>query len=332
MRKWLSIIVAVVTIAALAAVGCGGDDKKATDDGGGGAAAELTAKQIVKKSSTTMEGVNSATMGLDMTLGVTGDASKVTDEQMKALLSSPITVAMDGKVGNDPQKLDVTLTAELMSKKYDVGLRMADKVVYVQWDGTWYSISEDMVQGMTGSTASPSAAEEAKLTDLIKQLGIDPNTWASNYTIEGEEDVAGVTTYHISEAIDIEKVATDMSTLLGSASGLGSILGSTAEGADPEDLQKSVEMLKTAVKDVQVDYWIGKDDFYMYKTTASAKIDFMALPEADRQGAEGLESMDFSMEFTMADFNKDFTVEVPSGAKSFEELMNTLMQSGGLSL
>jgi hypothetical protein len=335
MRKWLSILVAVMAIAALVAVGCGdnGTDGGSGGDGGDGTdVAELTAQQMVKKSNEAMETMKTVAMDLDMALAVKGDAAKITDEQAKALLSSPIAVKMAGNVGNDPQKLDMTMNADAMGQTFDIGLRMDGDTVYLQYNGTWYSIPKDMASGITGATASPSAAEDAKLTDLYKQLGIDPKLWARDYTIVGEEDVNGVTTFHISQTVDMEKVATDLSKLTSSAAGLGSIVGGSTGSTDPEDLQKAIDTMKAAIKDVKVDWWIGKDDFYLYKMTASAMVDFMALPEADREGAEGIESMDFDLTLNMSDFDKDFTVEVPADAKPFEELMNDLMQSGGLSL
>jgi hypothetical protein len=334
MRKWLGILVAVMAIAALVAAGCGGGDKNTSGSGGSssGGSGDLTAQEIVTKSNAAMSNIKTTAMDMNMDLAIKGDAAKMTDPQAKQLLSSPITVKMAGNVGNEPQKLDVTLNANAMGQKFDIGLRMDGDTIYVQYTGAWYEIPKDMASGITGATPSPNASEEAKLTDLYKQLGIDPNNWATEFTIVGEEDVNGVTTYHISEAIDMEKVAADLSKLMGSASGLGSIVGGSSGSTDPEELQKTIDTLKQAVKDIKVDWWIGKDDFYMYKLTASAMLDVMAMPEADRQGAEGLESIDLTMALGMSDFDKDFTVEVPANTKPFDQLMNDLMQSGGLSL
>lgn len=329
MRKWLSILVAVMAIAALVAAGCGGGDEDG-NGGNGGDGGKMSAKEIVAASQKAMNDIKSAAFDMSMEIAIKGDTSKVTDPQAKQLLSSPIAVKASGKVGNVPQKLDMTMSADAMGQKFDLGMRMDGDVVYVQFMGTWYEIPKDMAQGMTG--ASPAPDETQKLTDAYKQLGIDPNTWASEYTLVGEEDVNGVATYHIAVTVDMEKIAADLSKLAGSASGLGSIVGGQAGTTDPEELQKTLDMLKAAVKDVKVDYWIGKDDKYMYKLDASGMLDVAALPEEERQGAEGLESMDFSMTMTMSDYNKDFTVEKPADAKPFDQLFNDLMQSGGLSL
>jgi hypothetical protein len=334
MRKWLGILVAVMAIAALVAAGCGGGGDKQSSGGSssGGSSGSLTAQEIVTKSNAAMSNIKTAAMDMNMDVAIKGDASKMSDPQAKQLLSSPITIKMAGNVGNEPQKLDMTMNAAAMGQKFDIGLRMDGDTIYLQYNGTWYEIPKDMASGITGATPSPSASEQAKLTDLYKQLGIDPNNWSTEFTIVGEEDVNGVTTYHISEGIDMEKVATDLSKLLGSASGLGSIVGGSSGTTDPAELQKTLDSLKQAMKDIKVDWWIGKEDFYMYKLTASAKMDVMALPAADRKGAEGLQSVDFTMALNMSDFDKDFTVEVPANAKPFDQLMNDLTQSGGLSL
>ncbi len=330
MRRWVGLLLALLMLAAVAAAGCG-DSGDSGDGGGGSGAAELTAQDIIAKSNAAMADIASAAFTMDLSMTVQGDASQVTDEQTKQLLSSPITVKADGKVGNEPQKLDMTLAAKAMGQSFDIGMKMDAEKVYLSFMEQWYEIPKDMAESMTG--ASPAAeADQQKLTDMYKQLGIDPNTWAAEYTVVGEEDVNGVSTYHVSQAVDMEKVATDISKLANSASGLGSLVGGGTESADPEDVQKAVEILKTAVKDVKIDWWVGKDDFYLYKMTASAMMDMAALPAEDREGAEGVDSVDFSLMMGMSEFNQDFTVEPPASAQPFEQMMNDLMQSGGLSL
>jgi hypothetical protein len=330
MRKWLSILVAVMAIAALVAAGCGGSDDNGGGGDTGGGNGDMSAQEIITASQKAMDGIQTAAFDMDMKLAIQGDASLMTDPQAQQLLASPIAVKASGKLGNEPQKLDMTMTADAMGQSFDLGMKMDGEVVYLQYMGQWYEIPKDMATGITGASPAPDAESE-KLTDAYKQLGVDPNAWASGYTNEGEEDVNGVKVYHITQQIDIDKVAADLSKLAGSASGLGSIVGGQA-GTDPEDLQKSIDMLKAAVKDVKVEYWIGVDDSYIYKMQAAAMIDIAALPEEERQGAEGLESMDFSMMLSMSDYNQDFSVEPPSGAKPFDQLFNDLMQSGGLSL
>jgi len=330
MRKWLSILVALLVVAALVAAGCGGSDDDG-DGGGSGDNGDMSAADIVKKSEQAMANMNSAAFAMDMTMSMEGDASAVADPQAAQLLSSPIKVTASGKVANQPQKLDMTMKADAMGQAFDLGLKMDGDTIYLQFMGSWYEIPKEMAEGMTGATPAPEGDEE-NLTEIYKQLGIDPNTWAADYTLEGEEDVNGVTCYKITQQVDIDKVAADLSKVADSASGLGAITGGQDIASDPEELQQSIDMLKKAVKDVKVEMWIGKDDYYLYRTAGGATIDLTALPEEDRQDMEGVESMDFAMDLSMSDFDKDFTVEPPSGAKPFDELFNDLMQSGGLSL
>lgn len=330
MRKWLSILVVVMAVAAVVAAGCGGSDDKG-NGGGDGGNGDMSAQEIMTASQKAMNGIKTAAFDMDVTLAIKGDASKMTDPQAKQLLSSPISVKAAGKIGNEPQKMDMTVKADAMGQAFDLGMKMDGETVYLQYMGTWYAIPKDMAEGITGASPAPDSAETQKLTDAYKQLGIDPDTWASGYTIEGEEDVNGVATYHISQQIDIDKVATDISKLAGSASGLGSIAGGET-GSDPEEMQQTIDMLKAGVKDVKVEYWVGKDDSYIHKMQASAMLDVAALPESERQGAEGLESVDFSMTMNMSDYDQDFAVEAPADAKPFDQLFNDLMQSGGLNL
>ena len=328
MRKWLSILVALLVVAALVAAGCGGSDDGGDD--GGGDDGDMSAAGIVEKSNEAMAKMNSAAFAMDMSMTMKGDASKIDDAEAAQLLSAPITVTASGKVANDPQKLDMTMKADAMGQAFDLGAKMDGDIIYLQFMGNWYEIPKDMAEGMTGASPAPEGDQE-NLTEIYKQLGIDPETWAADYTLEGEEDVDGVTCYKISQQVDIEKVAADLSKVANSASGLGAITGGSDITSDPEELQKGIDTLKAAVKDVKIEMWIGKDDYYLYKMSAGGMIDVAALPEEDRQDMEGLESMTLAMELSMSDFDEDFTVEPPAGAKPFDQLFNDLMQSDGLS-
>lgn len=329
MRKWLISLLALVAVVALLAVGCGGDNQgqevSASPSATGGEQ-ELTAQQIVDNSQAAMAGLKSASFGLDLSAAVQGDTAKMTDEQLKAMAQSPITVTGQGKVSNEPQKADMTISANFAGQAIDVGLRMDGDSIWVQFMDTWYVVPKDMLSSMTGASPAPSASPSAltqQLMDQIKGLGVDPSAWSQELTLVGEETVDGVDTYHISQTLDIDKMAADLVKVMGSVS---SLTGST-DVPDTQETEEAVTMIKESLKDLTLDYWYAKDTFYLSKIVAGADLDFTA--QADAQ-AEGVDSMSFDFTMGMSDFDQDVAVEAPADAQPFEQLMNALMSSGAL--
>lgn len=327
MRKWL-IILALVAVAALVVVGCGGGEENgsasspaASESAGGDVA--LTAAEIQQKVGEAMEGMQSVAMDFTASLQVDGDASKATDEQTKALIGSPVALSAKGDVSNEPQKLDVTVDFQGMGQNLAIGLRMDGDQIWVQFMDKWYVVDQTMLQGMTGASPSPSATD-GKLTDQIAELGFDPAKWVSEWTLVGEETLNGADVYHLTATIDIEQIATDLSGSLGS---LGAVSG---EAADPEDVKQAIRVFRSGLKEVSLDEYVLKDTFYLAKAEAKGTFDMSRLAEADREGAQGIDSVDFSGTIGLSNFDEPVTVEAPANPLPFTDLMNAIMQSGVL--
>jgi hypothetical protein len=330
MRKWL-ILMVLAAVAALVAAGCGSSGgsggSSAAPSASSGAGAKLSAAAIMKKSEAAMQKMNSAAVDANVSMKVNGDTSKITDAQTKALLGSPIAVSAKGDISNDPQKADMTVDLQFMGQTLTLGLRMDGTQTWVEFENTWYTVDQSTLQGITGASASPAPSASTNLTDTFKQLGIDPQGWVGTWTLAGEETLDGADVYHLTGTIDMAKLAKDISGLTSSASGLGAITGGSTSGTSAQDLQKAVDSLKTAVKNVSIDEYIQKDTFYLAKLDAKATLDMTALPAADRKGAEGIDSMDFSAAMGMSNFDQAVSVTAPPNPKTMNDLLTAIMGS-----
>lgn len=329
MRRWLILMVLAV-VAVVVAAGCGssgGSSGSSTPSATSGAGGALSAAVIQQKCETAMAKMNSAAVDGNVGMKVNGDTSKISDAQTKALLGSPISVSAKGDVQNDPQKADVTVDLQFMGKTLTLGLRMDGQQAWVEFENTWYAVDQSTLQGLTGASASPAPSSSSDLTDSFKQLGIDPRSWVGSWKLVGTETLDGADVYHLNGTVDMAKLAKDIAALSSSASGLGAITGSSSS-TSPEELQQAVNSLKTAVKNVSIDEYVQKDTFYMAKLSAKATLDMTALPASDRQDAEGINSIDFSADIGMSNFDQAVSVSAPSNPKTFQDLMTAIMQSG----
>jgi hypothetical protein len=330
MRRWLVLFVAAVALAALVAAGCGGSSSSSTSTpaSSSGGAAGLTAQQIVDKSNAAMQSVKSAAFALDLTASIKGDASKVTDSTTKALLKSPITVNAKGSFSNEPQKADMTLTAAIAGQTLDVGLKMDTGKVWIDFMNQWYVIDQSMLSGLTGSSPAPSATSGAltqQLQDQIKALGIDPTKWSEGYTLAGTETLDGAEVYHVQQAINVDQLVNDILKLSSTASSLG-IGGASPSPGTEEQLQKVAQGFKDALKGLKIDYYYEKGNYHLRKVAAAATMDFSGNADA---AAQGLKSISFNFGLTLSNFDEPVTVEPPSSAKPFQDLLQALMGSSG---
>jgi hypothetical protein len=79
--------------------------------------------------------------------------------------------------------------------------------------------------------------------------------------------------------------------------------------------------IERSVKDAKVDIYTGVDDHALRRLALSVTL---AVPKDAQQQAGGLRSGDLRFDLTIADLNKDQTIEAPADALPFSELQSQL--------
>ena len=318
MRRYMAVLVALLLLVALAAGGCGSKKKNA-----GGSSGNLTADQVSVKGLDATKNLKSAAFKMDMTLNVKADTAKMTDQSTAALLAKPITLTGSGNISNEqPQKLDATLAIGAGGMTINAGMKFDGQKAWVDVMDTWYELPAETMSALTGG-ASPGASP-GNLTDQLSTLGIDTSSWISAHTLLGNEQIDGTDCYHLSDTVDMAALSQSLGTLMQSAGSLSSVLGGTSTGTSQKDLkaaQDAIKQLQTMLKDVKLDAWYETGTFDMRKLTASATMDFSAVPDAAKQG---LQSGDFKFELDLSNFGESVTVTPPANAKPFDQLIGGL--------
>ena len=150
----------------------------------------------------------------------------------------------------------------------------------------------------------------------LATLGIDPRRWLTDPKNEGEAKVGDTDTIKITGGVDINKLLDDVNTALDKARGLG------VQGSDqlPEKLtDQQKQEAADAIKDLKVEIYTGKEDTTLRRMVVNTTV------EAPNNGGTGTLSLDFQL----LDLNEDQSIEAPSGAKPFDQLLGQL---GGLGL
>ena len=142
--------------------------------------------------------------------------------------------------------------------------------------------------------------------------------WVVDAEEEGDEEVAGVETTHVSGKLDVTRVLDDLNSVVQEAAKLGGTIGQQAPPALTDEQKSQIE---DVVDDPSFDAYIGKDDDTLHRL--SADLDF-EVPEDSREAVGGLEGgrVSFSIEF--ANIGSAQPIVAPEDARPIDELTQQL--------
>ena len=107
---------------------------------------------------------------------------------------------------------------------------------------------------------------------FFERLGVDPQTWLTNLSNEGDEDVEGTETIHIHGDADVDQIVSDLARIAQRVPG----------GAAPELDQAQLDQVKNAIKEASLDVYSGKDDQILRKLSLSLSIEPTGVADASR--------------------------------------------------
>ena len=189
----------------------------------------------------------------------------------------------------------------------------------MNFQGTDYAVSNQVFQQFkAGYEQAQKQSAEKNDQQSLATLGIDPRRWLTDAKNAGEAKVGDTDTIKITGGVDVNKLLDDVNTALEKARNLG------VEGSDslPEKLtDQQKQQAADAIKDLSVEIYTGKDD-----TTLRRMLVDMGV-EADEGGQKTAGTL--TLDFQLLDLNEDQSIEAPSDAKPFDQLLGQL---GGLGL
>lgn len=295
------LIVALVALAAAAPSGCGGGDSGGEDVTG------LLDRAFGQS-------VESADVTLDAELEIDGAAGL--DAPVKIEASGPY-IAGDG--GLPRLDIEVAVSAQGAGQTVRAGLLSTGDRAFVKFGGEFYEQPAEAVQRANRELRDGGGGEGSSLGDL----GLQPGDWVAEGSDEGEEEVAGVQTRHVSAKLDVRALVSDLNRL---AQRSQEAVGGVAPGTPSPLTGEQLDQVEEVVEDPRFDVYVGEDDVVR---RISANLEF-AVPEDQRADVGGIEggSLRFSLE--LADVGGDQEVEAPADARPIADLAQQLQGLGGL--
>jgi hypothetical protein len=304
-------LIPVLVVAALVA-GCGSSSGSGSSGGGSGGGSSVsadTATGVLAAAQSATKGATSA--AFDATMDVTVHGNLQGAGAGAAMLQGPIKLELKGNAGkaaNGTAKFDVHFALNFSGGSFSGEALSPDgKTLYLQMPALlgpgWNSIP---LTGLTsgGSSGSGSGAGSSSSLAQLKALGIDPSKWLKNLSLQSS---SGQDT--ISADLDLQQVFSDVSK-----AGTSSIT--------PKD-QKQFQQIEQAVTKAHGSLSF---DSSSHLPTDEALQFAMTVPKGLASQAQGLKSLALDFDIKFSDWNKDFSVSAPAGAKP----LNTGGLLGGL--
>lgn len=252
----------------------------------------------------------------------TADVALDASAQIKGIrqLEQPIRLQVRGpyQSGGNRQlpSTDFSLNFAASGQSFAAGLVSTGTNAWVEFLGQAYEVGEQTIAQANQQIAVTAGQQRER---SLRDLGIDPNRWLEDPSVEGEEEIAGAQTQHIEAGVDVGRMLDDLNTLGQRASGQ---VGTAA----PRQLSaEQRERLERIVQDPEFDVYVGEDNRVRRLSTV---LD-LEVPEEDRRAAGGARSgkIAFSVEFSNVGSPRPITP--PQRARPISDLTSQLAQLFG---
>lgn len=304
-RPLATLLTVLLVLGAALAAGCGGDSDRASEGEDVTGLLERALRQQIE----------SADVTLDAQLAIDGDAG----------FDAPVTIEARGPYVSRERGLpafDIDLAVSMRGAGQTVraGLLSTGRRVFVKFGGVRYELSREQVE------------RAGRLLDVraggrgfsLRGLGLDPRAWIAEGRSEGETEVAGVQTRHLSARLDARALLADLSEL--------AERWSRADGGVPPGklgglTSEQVGLAERLVGNPRLDFYVGVGDEIVRRVSASLEL---VASEQDRELSGGIEGGSLSFSVVLADVDGDQRVDAPADPRPIDALVRRLPDVGGL--
>ncbi|HEX2160673.1 MAG TPA: hypothetical protein VHF88_02520 [Thermoleophilaceae bacterium] len=299
-QPWTAVLLAVVAVAApISLAGCAGGG----DEGGRGG--DEDARALLDRAFD--EPVPSADLEIDLQLDLEGLAGF--EDPLRVVASGPYVRGRDALPQLD---LDIALEAQGAGQAIQSGLLSTGDRVFLKFGGAFYEQPAAQV-----ASANRRLARGGDANGSLSDLGLDTREWIVDARLDGEEEVGGVTTEHVSGTLDVEAALRDINGLVRRSAGA---LGEAADAARPLR-PREIERLARSVENPAFDVYVGEDDRIVRRVSLRVDVE---VPEQDRADVGGVTGASIRLAAQLGDVGGDQRIEAPRSARPLSELMSQI--------
>ncbi len=258
------------------------------------------------------EPIGSADMSLNVDLQLEG--SEQFSEPIRLQVTGPYRSGTEDALPSFDWDVGVSGGGASIGQIPPVGLISTGDNAFVELQGQAYEVGEDVVS----QALEQQQAQEGE--EGLAALGVDPREWIVDGQNDGDEEVAGVETTHVSGSVDVPRMLADINAAVQRT-------GDTAGQQAPALTEEQISQADQVVGDPRFDLFAGKDDGKIRRLTAN--VDFSVPPALSAQsGGPSGGTLSFSVEF--ANVGGDQEITVPENPRPLSDLAEQLSGLGGL--
>jgi hypothetical protein len=236
--------------------------------------------------------------------------------ELKGLLKDPIKIEADGPFRTNEGTLP-SADIELRIGSGDGGQTVTSGVlttgdrVFLKFQDVYYEQPAAQVR------RANQALTKGKGNRPLSELGLNPRSWLAEAKDEGDAEVGGVDTNHVSGTLDVASLMRNLNVFVRRSAGA---LGSSQE-TPPRLTGADIKALTDAVEDPSFDVYAGKKDHLIRRV--SGKIEF-DIPEASQADLGGLRGGTITFSVELRNVNGDQQIEAPAHSRPLSKLTRSL--------
>jgi hypothetical protein len=260
-------------------------------------------------------GIHSADLKLDAELRLEGSPSL--DRPLRIQASGPFISNEDQLPSAD---IELKIGTDGGGQTITTGLLTTGDRAFVKFQDVYYEQPHAQVR-----RANEALRRNRSRDNSLSELGFDPRGWLADAEDEGDADVAGVDTNHVSGALDVESVLRDFNRFVRRS---GAAVQGATGGKPPEQLSAAqIAGITESVSNPSFDVYVGKEDGLIRRV--SGRVEF-EVPADMRVRLGNIKSGAFEFELEFADVNGDQEIEAPAKARPLSALTRSLGGSSAL--
>jgi hypothetical protein len=240
-------------------------------------------------------------------------------------LDRPVRITASGPFRSNERKLpsvdiDLKIGTDGGGQTVTTGFLSTGDRAFVKFQDIYYEQPASEV-----AKANRSLAQNQDRRGSLQSLGLDPRSWLAEAKDEGDEEIAGVETRHVSGKLDVEAVMRNLNEFVRrSGAAFGGATGQTPPNPlSAEDIRKVGEV----VRDPTFHVYVGKDDSVIRRVAGKIEFD---VPEESREALGGIQSGSIEFEVELSKVNGDQQIEAPANARPLSALTESLGGGGTL--
>jgi len=305
----LSSAALFAVLAALAAVlisGCGGG----VEDQGEDVTAVLD--RALSRS------IDSADLAFDAELEIEGLDGF--DGPIRLQAEGPFTAGEGAKL--PAFDLDIDVRVQDAGQSVTGGLLSTGRRGFVEFGGEYYEQPQEDVARANEQLEQRESSGQAGSS--LRALGLDPGSWVLDGRSEGNEEIAGVVTRHVSARLNVRAMLFDLNGLVQrSQDTVGGVIPGTPQPLSSEEL----DQIAGVAGDPRFDVYVGEQDGLVRRISGNLEL---VVPQEDRAAIGGIEGGSVRFSIELADVNGDQRIDTPQGARPIADLAQQLDGLGAL--